>query len=478
KIADKKTDLFQIQIQKTSEKKEVEEALFQLQSQRQKLTQLLEIEYPAYYRLKYDPDIPAVKEIQGELTAAEHMLDYFWGQNQLYVFQLEKDGLKLRALGETDTLLAQLLDLKRILSDPFQGASDEEFRADFEAFSQLSQALYDRLIPEIEWEGENETQRIKIIPDGALGYLNFSLLSRPTKKTPNGYKDLPYLLKDFDISYAYSPAQWWHLKQSEAPKLRGKDDLVAFRPSYPESEGKPQRSLVSRKGFGPLYYSKEEIENISQYFDTQIFEGEEATEKSFYQWASEFPLIQISAHAMIPDSASHAAFIAFTDVNSSQFDDSLMLEELYAQRIEAEMVVLSACETGLGKLYQGEGIMSLGRAFTYAGARSLLMSLWEVNDASTAQIMSDFYKYLAEGYHKDAAIRKAQLDYLAASGQLQAHPYFWAAFVANGDMAALEQEKGSSIFYIIFGIFVLALLGLVLWRLRYTNRPNKSVSPV
>ena len=163
---------------------------------------------------------------------------------------------------------------------------------------------------------------------------------------------------------------------------------------------------------------------------------------------------------MIPDSAQNAAFIAFTDVNSSQYDDSLMLEELYAQRLHAEMVVLSACETGIGELYKGEGIMSLGRGFTYAGARSLISSLWEVNDRSTAMIMKAFYQYLAEGVEKDLALQQAKKDYLSRSDQFQSHPYFWAAFVANGDMKALEMEEKSVDLRWLLGFVILIFLSL------------------
>jgi len=102
-------------------------------------------------------------------------------------------------------------------------------------------------------------------------------------------------------------------------------------------------------------------------------------------------------------------------------------------------VVLSACETGLGKIEQGEGIRSLGRNFMEAGAQATIISLWNVNDKSTALIMTDFYKQLKAGKPKDEALRQAKLNYLQRATQKNSHPYFWAAFIPAGDMSVLEK---------------------------------------
>lgn len=446
---------------------EIEQKLFQAERARDSLINTLEKNFPDYHALKYELALPSVAEIQTRIPANMKVLDYFWGEGGMYIFSLDQkelNGYKLEV--KDSSLLDKINEFRMRVFNPFMGEHDADFIRERNEFAALSYGLRRELLPEElinELAGFN---RLKVIPDGALGYLNYGLLLKEDTRKGTSYRDMPYLFNDQGLSYAFSIGQWWHLLLKGPIKLKGKDDLLAFRPSYPETGETFELELAMRKGFGPLYYSKQEIEQISQYFDTQIFEEEEATEKSFYQWAAEFPLIQISGHAMIPDSAPSAAFIAFTDVNSSQYDDSLMLEELYAQRLHAEMVVLSACETGIGELYRGEGIMSLGRGFTYAGARSLVSSLWEVNDRSTAMIMKSFYQYLSEGMEKDLALRQAKKDYLSKSDQFQSHPYFWAAFVANGDMKALEMEEKTYAWVWALGFIIVALLGLAVFKFK------------
>jgi len=103
-------------------------------------------------------------------------------------------------------------------------------------------------------------------------------------------------------------------------------------------------------------------------------------------------------------------------------------------RIDADLVVLSACETGLGKEMGGEGLVGLTRAFEYAGARSVLASLWGVADETTAELMKRFYSYVKAGQTKDAALRRAQLELIrGAVGHQASHPFYWAAFQLNGD---------------------------------------------
>ena len=124
------------------------------------------------------------------------------------------------------------------------------------------------------------------------------------------------------------------------------------------------------------------------------------------------------------------------------------------------MVVLSACETGIGEVQRGEGVISLARGFTYAGARSLLTTLWSVNDKNTKEIMELFYRNIKHGMEKDAAIREAKLEYIDRHSHLGAHPYYWAGFVPLGDMAPIQMESGfgSIIKYSLLGLGVLLLI--------------------
>jgi CHAT domain-containing protein len=116
-----------------------------------------------------------------------------------------------------------------------------------------------------------------------------------------------------------------------------------------------------------------------------------------------------------------------------------LLRNIYNLTLNADLVVLSACETGIGELKRGEGIVSLARAFAYAGAKSIITTLWSVNDKSTMHIMEEFYRQLHKGQPKDYALWKAKMEYLQKAKSETAHPFFWSAFVPVGDMRAVKK---------------------------------------
>ena len=153
--------------------------------------------------------------------------------------------------------------------------------------------------------------------------------------------------------------------------------------------------------------------------------------------------------------------LAFTSDTNSTEDGFLHTAEIYELPLRAELAVLSACNTGYGKLIKGEGAMSLARAFRYAGCPSVAMSLWSVDDESTASIMQDFYKYLDEGFTKDQALRKAKVDYLSKSKK--PHPYFWAPFILIGDEAPLSRGAGIPIWLYVISSILLFIVILLLY---------------
>jgi LPXTG-motif cell wall-anchored protein len=169
----------------------------------------------------------------------------------------------------------------------------------------------------------------------------------------------------------------------------------------------------------------------------------------------------------------------FTEDSSQTEDNFLRAYEIAQLDLNADLVVLSACETGYGKFQQGEGVMSLAHSFAYAGASSVLMSLWQVNDLSTTAIMKDYYSNLACLKTKEKALQEAKLDYLEAQeGSILSHPAFWAAFVQTGDTAPMElvAKTGKTfrqMHYFLFGIgaLLLSLLGFLGYR-RYKKRSS------
>ena len=142
----------------------------------------------------------------------------------------------------------------------------------------------------------------------------------------------------------------------------------------------------------------------------------------------------------------------------SELKDKLSLFEIYELKCRNDLVVLSACDTSRGKLYESEGVTSLARAFFYAGAKSVVSTLWSVNDRSTSIIMTEFYKELLKGKRKDEALRQAKLSYLESADPEYQHPYYWAGFIAMGDMSPLFYPKRKW-YYGGFALIGLCLIG-------------------
>ena len=168
-------------------------------------------------------------------------------------------------------------------------------------------------------------------------------------------------------------------------------------------------------------------------------------------------------HALVDDEDPMNSKLVFTQVRDSLHDSYLHAFEIYNRTIHAELAVLSACNTGYGTLRSGEGLMSLARAFAYAGCPSVIMSHWRVDDRSSSQIMGNFYQYLAKGKDKDEALRLAKLAYLKEASPVYRHPFYWNGFVVMGDVTPLSsEEKGVHYWALgVLGILLLVLLTAV-----------------
>jgi CHAT domain-containing protein len=136
-------------------------------------------------------------------------------------------------------------------------------------------------------------------------------------------------------------------------------------------------------------------------------------------------------------------------------------------KLKAKLVVLSACETGIGKNYKGEGVFSVARAFSYAGCPSVVISLWKVNDQSTSDIMGNFYKFLSQGEGIGYSLYEAKLEFLKNADEYSAHPAYWSSFVAFGDMSPLKSKKDLKIWVIIMFIMIVSAIA---WRYRFLTR--------
>ena len=291
-------------------------------------------------------------------------------------------------------------------------------------------------------------EKLIILPDGILGNIPFELVTD---------QDGKFYLYKYRINYAFSLRAL--LAQEELKPNKGK--VVLFAPTFSKGNWSTQSETLEfrRAGFGPLQYNVEEVNQIAEFIKATLFTQEKANKYNFLQQAEYTSILHLATHA-----------IGTTPVNEPQIllagndkVESVYLSEIYNQTIRANMVVLSACETGLGKYVAGEGLMSVARGFAYAGAKSVVASLWAVNDQSTSQIMVYFYKHLKAGKPKDESLREAKLDYLKHADPPYQHPYYWAGFVLIGDSSPVFYSQQFN--FLIIGL-VIALLGGIIFLLK------------
>jgi len=193
---------------------------------------------------------------------------------------------------------------------------------------------------------------------------------------------------------------------------------------------------------------------VSSQFNGQSFYGNEATRNSFLNLAPEAEIIHLSTHACMNNDDPLDSRIFFSQ------NDFINTEDIYNLRINAKMAMLSACQTGLGRVYKGEGMISLARAFQYAGCPSVTMSLWSVADASTTEMTTLYYSYLNDGLNKNKALQQAKLEFINSQSASKQHPFFWAGFVHLGDFSPLENGGMGGNKFLFLGIGIVIFLGI------------------
>jgi CHAT domain-containing protein len=278
-----------------------------------------------------------------------------------------------------------------------------------------------------------------IIPDGLLNFIPFEALLT-SKTTTSSFRKMPFVIKSQHIIYNSSATLYLTENQEHKNK-----DLLGFFPVFENTNQK-------------LTYSIDEAEVIKEKMNSDIFMNSKASKINFLKNASKYGILHLSTHASSGDFINPA--------NISCYDDVIILNELYSLDLKPDLVVLSACETGIGTLYKGEGAMSIARGFQYAGAENLLFSLWQINDLSTSQIMQSFYENYNTSESAYLANHQSKIDYLEneAISNAKKSPYYWGAFVYYGKLEPAESDN--AIFYIIFSIFIASIVLLLILKFK------------
>lgn len=374
--------------------------IYELKEQLIKLHDVIKQQNKSYYQfnvLDFD-----VAHLQAKLKSDEVVLKYLQTDQKLYSFLISKNEITLlRAENKAKVFGYLKLALHHLKNrTPKYNDSFETLRA--------------VLLPSTFYK---DYQKIIIIPDGALHYFPFEVLLFD--------KYMP------TISYASSLLL---LQEQQATKIYDKNLIIG---AFSVSNNKSALPKVSK-----------EIEAILTFFKGKKFLN--ATKATFLKEANQFEILHMAMHSSID--AEHPEFSSLSFYGDQS---NLYISELYNENFKAAMVVLSACDTGNGFFENGEGVISLSRAFNYAGIPSSVMSLWKVDDEATATIMTFFYDHLSKGETKDEALKNAKLDYLKVTEDpLLRHPYYWAGFVLSGNTDALVKNNSSWMYWLVILLLV------------------------
>lgn len=437
------------------------------------LLERFEREYANYYALN-NPETAELKAVKDYLKEqpGTMIVEYFLGDSTLLGMGISSGYISAFHWKIDSGIYTQIEELRAILHR-YGGAafqSDEKWAQDFQQYTALCHQLYKTLLAPLLGQPEETVNRLIIIPDGMLGYVPFeALLTEPVNDKDTDYKDLPYLIHQYDILYEYSATlllQHGRQATQRADKLfvgfapeYGDKGLIAESGSYySDTEIEGAYPTLLRDGVSPLKYNQPEVRAIANALGGDEMAGSRATESAFKKMAEDYRILHLAMHAFVNDINPNFSHLVFTKEPDSLEDRFLHAFELYSIRLKAELAVLSACETGAGIIQKGEGIMSLSRAFKYAGCPNIVMSLWKANDKSTKDIMAAFYKNLQSGLDKSEALRQAKRSYLLeAESPAAAHPFNWATFILIGDASPLpiESGNGSTAYYLIAGLLII-----------------------
>ena len=296
------------------------------------------------------------------------------------------------------------------------------------------------------------------MPDDVLFYLPFeALVAAQDGEDPYDFDSATFLLERYAVSYASAASL---LEPSSRERERAPRALLALgNPSFARGTdaAEPSGTLAAAASYGsqvlrddgllPLPYSEDEVRSIANVVGrsvSQVAVGADASEALFNEQASDYRILHLATHFMSDDRQPLYSKLALASAPGSNDDGYLQVYEVLSKKLRAELVVLSACNTGLGRLQRGEGLLGATRAFLYAGVPSMVVSLWSVEDRATAAIMERFYVHLKGGLEKRQALRRAKLDYLQSVSGEKKDPFYWAPFILMGDSSPLAFPESAS----------------------------------
>ncbi len=390
----------------------LEKRIFNIQQKKDSLLNLIEVRNDKFYALKYGQPLLTLNEVQSRLDSDQVILLYQIDQDELFTLVIESSVSTIHRA----VLPKDYHDLVERFPEYLINQNRAEFEKTTLALGRILVAPVKEHIQKKSWI---------VIPEGKMWKLNFDLL----KTHPDNY-----LIHDLSISYGMSVNLLFNQKAHQ----RAKKSILAF--SFDSGDDESLNPGISRSSpFVNLPGTSTELNKISTLIDGEYLFGAQANEREFKERAADFSILHLALHGEVDDQNIDNSKLFFAPLSVDSLEDGYLHPfELYNMELNASLAVLSACNTGSGKISTGEGIMSLGRAFQYAGVNSLLLSQWEVSDVVAPKIMEEFYKNLKMGMSKDHALRQAKLTFIQSANNISSDPYYWGGFFILGDSKPIK----------------------------------------
>ncbi|MEL7193900.1 MAG: CHAT domain-containing tetratricopeptide repeat protein [Bacteroidota bacterium] len=444
-------------------KQGLSDQLFRQRFKADSIREIFQADYQLYYQRVYERQVVRREEVQQSLEEEAGMLTYVLGEEKAYALILTRDTFVVHSFAIDEGNLAAIQDFRQSIYAPFMGSSPSGQAT----YSARAHQLYNEWIAPIQ---SHLPSQLIIVPDGIFSYLPFEALLTESVDADLPYHSYPFLLKEKEISYAFSATAWIDAKQPRVNQRRTRG-VMAIAPDFPSAENAYASAERFRSGFlGPLVHNRREALDVVDIWGGAAWIDSAATLDAFWNHVSDYQIVHLATHGKVNDRFPQGSFLAFWGKEDSILWEGrsypgisgLYLSDLFQQQVQAELVVLSACETGVGKLYEGEGVASLARGFTQAGVKSLLTTLWSVSDEGSALLMRSFYEKMKEGKTKSSALREAKLQLIQERSEYAA-PFYWSGYVLMGDEAPLETRNGLLMIWLTAGALLLLGITILLW---------------
>lgn len=431
----------------------IREELKEKENQLEALKRKIRTQNPAYADFNY-PQTLTLQKAQDLLGKHSAFFAYCVGEENSYAFVVSQKELKTFPLPSLEEIRSRMVNYKKVITDK----DNSHFQAGYELFCTLVR-------PGLK----KSFQNIIFVPDHILHSFPFETLV--TRKDR-----VHWLVEDHTVSYAPSISSLNQIIQRKRANGSGrKKDLLALGDPY---FGQPQRKIQEdgealQNFYSPikfnlyrLKYSGREIQKIGDLFEKgkrEIFRRKRASKEQLKNHSlDEYKIIHFATHSLIDDQKPARSSIVLSMDQNSQKEAFLHMREIYRLDLNADLVTLSSCQTGLGQLIRGEGIEGLNRAFFYAGSSALLMSLWAVNDQATYQLMERFYTHLRSSQSVRTALRKTKLEMI--DSEAVSHPYYWAGFIVSGkaDQVIFSSPKMTWVYWGALLLLAGTLIGFLI----------------